>query len=126
MEAAFRIPLNLPHAATCAARIVARLADSPGVPAESRAHYSARALLRFLAPFRMEGENPPGAEGIVAGIEALSLARQLVEEISHERLGNDRLGQSIRNLFECLERGEEGASQGLKAGEDPRSIQRPV
>ena len=38
---------------------------------------------------------------------------------------SDRLGQLVRNYFECLELGAEGAEISLRAGEDPRSLQRP-
>jgi hypothetical protein len=41
-------------------------------------------------------------------------------------LGHDRLGQCVRNFFECLELGREGAAISLRAGENPRSMQRPM
>ena len=53
------------------------------------------------------------------------LGRLLVDHIERDQLGHDRLGQGIRNLFECLELGREGAVISLRAGEDPRSFQRP-
>ena len=126
MGASFRIPLNLPHAATCAVRVMARLREELRDPESSVAFAAANQLTRYLRPYHLDGENPPGAEGIIATVEALALARQMVDSIKTERLGNDRLGQCVRNLFECLEEGEEGAELGLVAGENPRSIQRPV
>ena len=47
-------------------------------------------------------------------------------EIERLKLGSDRLGQHVRNLFECLELGEEGAQISLRAGENPNSVQRPL
>ncbi|MFZ5495316.1 MAG: hypothetical protein ACOZE5_08265 [Verrucomicrobiota bacterium] len=42
-----------------------------------------------------------------------------------DSLGHDRLGQGVRNYFECLELGREGAAIPLRAGKDPESMQRP-
>lgn len=56
---------------------------------------------------------------------AAERGRKLAEGIASAGLGRDRLGQCIRNLFECLELGEEGARLGLLAGENPDSMQRP-
>jgi hypothetical protein len=53
------------------------------------------------------------------------LARALVDQIERAGAGSDRLGQHVRNFFECLSLGEEGAAISLRAGEDPNSIQRP-
>lgn len=55
----------------------------------------------------------------------LAEARQLTRDISEGAYGHDRLGQCIRNLFECLGRSAEGAKLSLLAGEDPNSLQRP-
>jgi hypothetical protein len=41
-------------------------------------------------------------------------------------IADDRLGQAVRNLFECLELGEEGAEISLRAGENPDSALRPT
>ncbi len=49
----------------------------------------------------------------------------LVDELEARGWKDDRLGQTVRNLFECLERGAEGAALSLRAGEDPRSPLRP-
>jgi hypothetical protein len=54
------------------------------------------------------------------------LGRQLVDAMEAARLGGDRLGQLVRNLFECLELGKEGAEISLRAGENPGSLQRPI
>lgn len=126
MAAHFQVPLNLPHAATVAIRITSRLAQTCLDPDRSDALITSEELVRFLYPFKLDGENPSTAESIVVASEALALARELVDQIVAEDLVSDRVGQSVRNLFECLERGSEGAWQGLRAGEDPQSIQRPV
>ena len=57
--------------------------------------------------------------------QAAVLGRKLVDQIEREKAGHDRLGQCVRNLFECLELGQEGAVISLRAGEDPKSFQRP-
>ena len=57
---------------------------------------------------------------------AFDLVYQLVDEIERHALGEDRLGECIRNLFECLELGAEGAVLSLRAGENPDSLQRPT
>ena len=56
---------------------------------------------------------------------AAERGRKIARGIATAGLGRDRLGQCIRNLFECLELGEEGAQLGLLAGENPDSMQRP-
>ena len=56
---------------------------------------------------------------------AAASGRKLVEEIERMGIGEDRLGQAVRNLFECLGFAEEGAAISLRAGEDPNSLMRP-
>ena len=80
-----------------------------------------------MAPFGEQEDNPPPIVAKRIREEAARLGRQLVDEIEAlPGAGHDRLGQSVRNLFECLELGREGSSLGLRAGENPRSLQRPV
>jgi hypothetical protein len=71
-------------------------------------------------------DNPPMKAAILLRDRAAGLARKLVDHIEQGGLGNDRLGQCVRNLFECLELGLEGVSISLRAGENPKSFQRPV
>ncbi|HXE72081.1 MAG TPA: hypothetical protein VNO81_05430 [Candidatus Nitrosotenuis sp.] len=123
----FRVPLNLPHAATIVGRIALTLergCHPDPVPAEARSLVDQ--LYALLAPYKLYGENPPEPEASQVRQEAAALARELVGAIEAGNLGEDRLGQCVRNLFECLELGEEGALLSLRAGEDPRSPQRPV
>jgi hypothetical protein len=74
----------------------------------------------------VSGENPPGPEAMELRDRVAMLARELVDRIEAAGVAHDRLGQHVRNLFECLELGEEGAAISLRAGEDPNSIQRPI
>lgn len=124
----FEIPLNLPHAATIAGRIGYHVARAAQPPAENcRTLFElVGALSELLNPFGVSGENPPEPEASRVRDEAARLGRAIVDEIEDLSLGGDRLGQSIRNLFECLELGEEGAWISLRAGENPDSLQRPV
>jgi len=119
----FKIPLNLPHAGTLATRILYFL--SPRV-SEPGVLETAEKLIALLAPYRQSGENPPlEEEARRATGEAAALGRTLVNDIERLRAGHDRLGQTLRNLFECLELGEEGAILSLRAGENPDSVLRP-
>jgi hypothetical protein len=120
---AFRIPLNLPHAGRLAVRLqyFAR-----GSLHEEALGAAVDKLILLLLPFTDRDENPPSGEsaGIVG--DAAGLLRVIVGEIERLKAGHDRLGQCVRNLFECLELGEEGAAQSLRAGENPGSVLRPA
>lgn len=123
----FDLPLDLPHAGTIALRIAQRLgqrADELGIEA-SRSRTLALELVELLVPYRLEGENPEAEEANEARDRAIELGRRLVDEIEAEALQEDRIGQSVRNLFETLEAGEEGAEIALRAGENPDSPMRP-
>jgi hypothetical protein len=121
-EPFFRIPLNLPHAATVALRLVHHLQRKPG---SGRAADAAREIVVILMPFRAQGENPAPVEAASVADDVASRTRDLVATIEAEKLGGDLVGQAVRNLFECLERGEEGARLSLRAGENPDSALRP-
>ena len=118
----FRIPLNLPHAATISARIVYHLRQQDAGEAGLRL---AGELFSLLEPYRDKEENGSSEEAERTRQEAAALGRKLVDVIEAGKLGSDRLGQAIRNLFECLEFGEEGATLSLRAGENPNSTLRP-
>lgn len=83
------------------------------------------ALLDLLAEFE-GGDEPPDEKGEPAAAEAAAIGRRIVDGIERLELGEDRLGQAVRNLFECLGLGEEGAEISLRAGENPSSLMRPV
>jgi len=124
MGAFFNIPLNLPHAGTVAARIVAllkRQADEAPMALKY-----AQQLEEMLAAARDDGENPVAKKAEAMRQSCARMGREMVREIAASNVGSDRAGQCVRNFFECLEMGEEGADLGLKAGENPASAQRPV
>ncbi len=122
----FDIPLDLPHAGRIADRILMLLErhtqelnlDVPDVLE------AAERLSNFLFRYTAEDDNPP--EAMTIRDEAAVLGRQLVDAIEAARISGDRLGQLVRNLFECLELGKEGAEISLRAGENPNSLQRPI
>lgn len=124
----FQVALNLPHAGRVALRIAHHLppAVKNGGSATERARATAEELVALLSPFLDLGENPPRTAAFQARDRAAALGRTLVDQIEEGRMGHDRLGQCIRNLFECLELGREGAIISLRAGEDPKSFQRPI
>lgn len=124
----FDIPLDLPHAGRLASRILRLLerhceeldVDAPEVI--EVAEQLDAALFKYVAT----EENPEDPEAMAVRDKAADLARVLVDKLEAAHIAGDRLGQFIRNLFECLELGEEGAEISLRAGENPRSLQRPV
>jgi len=123
----FHVALNLPHAGRVARRILPLL--PVGGPPEGDAAASrkvAGAMIGLLDPCLEMDENPPEELAAQLRDRAAALGRRLVGHIEHGGFGHDRLGQCVRNYFECLELGREGVEISLRAGEDPRSIQRPV
>ncbi len=85
---------------------------------------AAERLSSFLFRYTAEDDNPPNAMAIRD--QAAALGRQLVDTIESAHIAGDRLGQLVRNFFECLELGKEGAEISLRAGENPNSLQRPI
>ncbi|MGH9789461.1 MAG: hypothetical protein ACRD4U_12255 [Candidatus Acidiferrales bacterium] len=116
--------INLPHAHTIVGRLVrcfegmAELAALEATPVPELL----AELDRCLRPFP---EDPPEAQAKVAADEAARVARRLVEEIDRHGYRGDRVGQCIRNLFECLGLAAEGAELSLRCGERPDSPLRP-
>lgn len=119
----FDVPLNLPHAGRVARRLVTFL-DREGHDGTAAAA-TAWKLVELLDPFFESEENPAPTVALRLRDQAATLGRQFVEQVELDALGHDRLGQAVRNLFECLELGREGAMLSLRAGEDPDSMQRP-
>ena len=64
---------------------------------------------------------PSYEEALRAADEAAVKARALVDTIAQTPFQSDRLGQHVRNLFECLGLPEEGAELSLRCGERPDS-----
>jgi hypothetical protein len=124
----FDIPLDLPHAGRLADRILnllERYTSETGVEAPE-ALETAEELSNLLFRFSANDENPPEAEAAAVRDQAAALGRRLVDQIQAANITLDRLGQYVRNFFECLELGAEGAEISLRAGENPNSLQRPV
>ena len=119
----FDLPLNLPHAATVADRIIKKLAEREEV--RMRTREVASSIAAHLMFYRGDDDNPPAEEAEEVRLAVLELARQLVDRSENEGIRGDKLGQLVRNLFECLAEGKEGAIQSLRAGENPESAQRP-
>jgi hypothetical protein len=123
----FHVALNLPHAGRIARRILPLLPASSG-PAGGAAESAQRTtleLIELLDPCLDADDNPPGPAATRLRDRAAALGRTLVGHIERGGFGHDRLGQCVRNLFECLELGIEGAEISLRAGENPQSLQRP-
>jgi hypothetical protein len=124
----FDIPLDLPHAGRIAARIVRLLerhCEEHGLDAPEVLDL-AETLDAKLSRYVELEDNPPPAAAQEARAEAADLGRRLVAALEAASIRGDRLGQYVRNLFECLEMGREGAEISLRAGEDPGSLQRPL
>lgn len=116
--------INLPHANTVLNRIVRWLGaqEDPARLAATSLPDLLAELDRSLRPFV---EDPPEETALAAADSAAALARLLVEEIEKAGYRGDRLGQCVRNLFECLGLPEEGAELSLRCGERPDSPLRP-
>ena len=119
----FHVALNLPHAGRIAQRIL-RLVPHDESPGDTMLK-TAISLELLLAPYLDSDENPGGYLAVRIRDQAAVLGRKLVDQIERNQAGHDRLGQCVRNLFECLELGQEGAVISLRAGENPKSLQRP-
>ncbi len=122
------IPLDLPHAGTIALRVQGFLEERTGVETVEyeKILEKAEELVDLLVACNARGENPPEPDATRIRDNAAAIGREIVELVERLDLRHDRLGQFIRNLFECLALGEEGAAISLRAGEDPGSLQRPL
>ncbi|MES2460236.1 MAG: hypothetical protein V4671_06615 [Armatimonadota bacterium] len=123
----FDIPLNLPHAGRVAERI-RRLIEQRAIGNDLRWFQLAETVEELdvlLTPYRIADEDPPPEEAEPIREKAIDLGRRLAAEAIRQELREDRFGQCVRNLFECLALGEEGALLSLRVGENPRSLQRP-
>jgi len=118
--------INLPHARTIAQRIARELemldAFREGQNGGAVAlHTALGTLQQLLRPF---DDDPALAQALAAADEAAGQTRTLVAAVLGTSLRSDRLGQGVRNLFECLGLAEEGASLSLECGERPDSLLR--
>jgi len=116
--------INLPHARTVAERVdrqleILRVLDGEG---SKRLNAAVIGLRNRLEPW-VEDADPETAAASADPI--VDVARELVQAIiDDERARGDRLGQCVRNLFECLGLPSEGRRVSLACGENPDSIMR--
>ena len=124
MESWNRHTVNLPHAATVVGRMLRHLTH---LAQSSAGRVPARDLGLQLMDLLSEADDglEEGAARQVCQNGA-ELGRRLVQAVEAAELGNDRLGQQVRNLFECLGFPQEGSALSLRAGEDPQSLLRPL
>jgi len=116
--------INLPHALTVVGRLALYLEPRrEPVPIEAtRVQEHLDALYQLLGPLT---EDPPPQIAVPVAEKAATAARLLAAEIARARYTGDRIGQCIRNLFECLGLPDEGAALSLTCGERPDSPLRP-
>lgn len=122
----FDIPLDLPHAGRLADRILVLLekhSEEMGLNIPDVLDQAER-LSNFLFRYTAQDDNP--ANAMTIRDEAAAMGRQLVDAVAAANITGDRLGQLVRNFFECLELGKEGSEISLRAGENPNSLQRPI
>jgi hypothetical protein len=116
------ILINLPHARTLVERIGRSLdaLEAFGSPGNGGGALrdAFEALGREAEP---HDEDPPGPQALAAADRLAERGRALVAQIVATPTRGDRLGQLVRNLFECLGLKEEGAELGLQCGERPDS-----
>jgi hypothetical protein len=117
------VSINLPHSRAIILRI-GRTLEFLGAFKEDASggalalHDAFDALERDAAPY----DDDPAEEAALAAADALAdRARALVAAILDTPVRSDRLGQHVRNLFECLGLAEEGAALSLECGERPDS-----
>ena len=120
------VQVNLPHARTVIRRIGGAL-EALGVFGEDgnggalELHAAQGALEKVAAPY----DEDPAFEAALRAADAVAeRARVLVSAILASPARSDRLGQHVRNLFECLGLPDEGARLSLQCGERPDSLLR--
>ncbi|MFI5184229.1 MAG: hypothetical protein ACHQNV_07520 [Vicinamibacteria bacterium] len=117
------VHINLPHARTIVSRI-GRTLEALGVFGESGnggAFHLLAAYDALESAVRDFDEDPPFEDALRSADDVAVLGRALVEAILGTPCRGDRLGQSVRNLFECLGLPEEGARWATACGERPDS-----
>lgn len=117
------VHVNLPHARTIVDR-VARSLDALGAFAaagedgSAALHAALAGLERAARPY---DDDPPLPEALRAADAVAERARDLVALVMATPVRGDRLGQNVRNLFECLGLADEGGTLALSCGERPDS-----
>lgn len=117
------VHINLPHARTVVQRIARSLEalGAFGEEANGGAIGIRNAYVKLERELRDFDDDPPLAEALLAADAVAECARALVEAIAASPVRGDRLGQNVRNLFECLGLEQEGADLSLRCGERPDS-----
>ena len=111
--------INLPHARTIVERI-ARSLEALGAFGEVgnggavALHAAYARLEEAVRPF---DEDPPAERALRTADDVAERARALVALILETPARSDRLGQNVRNLFECLGLADEGAILSVPCGE---------
>ena len=120
------VHINLPHARTIVQRIERSLEALGGFGEEGNGGAVAlhRALDALEQSLREYDEDPAPEQALRAADAAAEQGRALVAAILATPCRGDRLGQHVRNLFECLGLDEEGAALSLQCGERPDSPMR--
>jgi len=113
------VNLNLPHSRTIIARIWRSLEalgafGELGNGAGTALALALEALEEQARPYE---EDPPLEQALAAADVIAERGRALVAAILQTPARGDRLGQFVRNLFECLGLPEEGAALSLECGE---------
>lgn len=122
---AFAADVNLPHSRTILARLSQTL-DAQGILDGEDGPVVTdlmRALEGLLSPF---DDDPADDVSAAVASSAAMLARVVGERLRDGGVFESQVGRHVRNLFECLGRGDEGATLALELGEDPGSPLRPV
>jgi hypothetical protein len=117
------VRINLPHARTVVQRI-GRSLEALGAFGETGnggAFGLHAAFARLEEQLRAFDEDPPPEDALAAADTAAERARALVRAIVLGSARGDRLGQHVRNLFECLGLADEGRELAVRCGERPDS-----
>jgi len=119
------VQINLPHSRTVLSRI-GRMLEFVGALSADAAGGSAlqaafREIERAAEPY---DEDPAPGPALEAADALAARARALVDALVATPVRSDRLGQHVRNLFECLGLPDEGAELSLRCGEKPDSLMR--
>lgn len=115
--------INLPHARTVGLRIAQTLEalDAFGSAGNGDPGVLRAALRELDGALARYADDPPAEEALLAADGVAVEARALVEAVIGCTARNDRLGQHVRNLFECLGLAQEGRTLSLLCGESPDS-----
>ena len=115
------IHINLPHARTIVQRIGRSLVGPGAFPEEGAPGELHEPSCSWRRACASSTRIRPRQRPCPAADAAAAAARLLVEALLETPVRGDRLGQNVRNLFECLGLSEEGATLSLQCGERPDS-----